>query len=262
MSAQLKLQPTPKIVCSPEEWEARVDLACLYRIVSHLGWHHSIIYNHISMRVPGPEVHFLLNPLGLLYTEITASNLLKIDLDGNKVVPSPYPVHKAGFVVHSSVHRVREDIKCVVHTHSKAGVAVACQEQGLLPINLGAMGLFDKIAYYYVEGVTNDVDECARIGQALGQKNVLILRNHGLMTCGATAGEAFNLMRRLELACETQIMAQSGGAKLIMPPMDVVRKTAGQTTETVDKGTDVDGPAMVWAAVRRWMEQVDASYMT
>ncbi len=261
MSAQLKLQTPPRIDCSPEEWEARVDLACCYRVVSHLGWHHSIIYNHISMRVPGPEVHFLLNPLGLMYHEITASNLLKVDLKGNKVVPSPYPVHTAGFVVHSSVHRVREDVKCVIHTHSKAGVAVACQKQGLLPINLGAMALSDKIAYYDVEGVTNDVDECARIAQALGDKNVLILRNHGLLTCGRTAGEAFNLMRRLELACETQIMAQSGGVKLRMPPQNVVSKTAGQTTQTVDKGTDVDGPAMVWAAVRRWMEQIDPSYM-
>ncbi|MES2563059.1 MAG: class II aldolase/adducin family protein [Pseudomonadota bacterium] len=262
MSAQLKLQPTPKIECSPEEWEARVDLACCYRIVSHLGWHHSLIYNHISMRVPGPEVHFLLNPLGLMYHEITASNLLKIDLDGKKVVPSPYPVHTAGFVVHSSVHRVREDVKCVIHTHSKAGVAVACQEQGLLPINLGAMGLYDKIAYYDVEGVTNDTDECKRIAQALGNKNVMILRNHGLLTCGATAGHAFNLMRRLELACETQIMAQSGGAKLIYPSMDVVRKTSGQTTMTVDQGVDVDGPGMMWAAVRRLMDQLDPSYAT
>src|SRR6185436_14131004 len=174
-----------------------------------------------------------------------------VDLNGNKVNPSPYPVHTAGFVVHSSVHRVREDVKCVIHTHSKAGVAVACQEQGLLPINLGAMALADKIAYYDVEGVTNDVDECTRLGQALGNKNVMILRNHGLLTCGKTAGEAFNLMRRLELACETQIMAQSGGVKLHMPPQQVVNKTAGQTTMTMDKGTDVDGPAMVWAAVRR-----------
>lgn len=262
MNAPLKIQPTPKIDCSPEEWEARVDLACCYRIVSHLGWHHSLIYNHISMRVPGPEVHFLLNPLGLMYHEITASNLLKVDLQGRKVNPSPYPVHTAGFVVHSSVHRVREDVKCVIHTHSKAGVAVACQEQGLLPINLGSMGLYDKIAYYDVEGVTNDVEECDRLAAALGNKNVMILRNHGLLTCGPSAAHAFNLMRRLELACETQIMAQSGGAALRMPPMDVVRKTTGQSTMTMDKGTDVDGPGMVWAAVRRWMEQVDPSYMT
>ena len=143
MNAPLTLKTTPTIDCSPEEWEARVDLACLYRVVSHLGWHKSIIYNHISMRVPGPEVHFLLNPLGLMYTEITASNLLKVDLKGRKVNPSQYPVHTAGFVVHSSVHRKRDDVKCVIHTHSNAGVAVSCQKQGLLPINLGSMGLHD-----------------------------------------------------------------------------------------------------------------------
>ncbi len=261
MNAPLTLQSTPKIDCSPEEWEARVDLACCYRIVSHLGWHHSLIYNHISMRVPGPEVHFLLNPFGLMYHEITASNLLKVDLEGRKVNPSPYPVHTAGFVVHSSVHRVREDVKCVIHTHSKAGVAVACQEQGLLPIDLGSMGLYDKIAYYDVEGVTNDVAECDRLAAALGNKNVMILRNHGLLTCGPTAARAFDLMRRIELACETQIMAQSGGVALRMPPMDVVRKTTGQSTMTMDKDTDIDGPGMVWAAVRRWMAQIDPNYM-
>ncbi len=267
MNAPLTMKTTPTIDCSPEEWEARVDLACLYRVVSHLGWHKSIIYNHISMRVPGPEVHFLLNPLGLMYTEITASNLLKVDLKGRKVNPSPFPVHTAGFVVHSSVHRVREDVKCVIHTHSNAGVAVSCQEQGLLPINLGSMGLYDKIAYYDCQGVTNEADECEQIAAALGKKNVLILRNHGLLTCGATAGEAFNLMRRLETACEIQVMAQSGGAKLSMPPMNVVAKTTGQVTMTMDqeaeaKGAQADGPAMLWAAVRRWMAKVDASYMS
>ena len=267
MNAPLTLQTTPTIDCSPEEWEARVDLACLYRIVSHLGWHKSIIYNHISMRVPGPDVHFLLNPLGLMYTEITASNLLKVDLKGRKVNPSPYPVHTAGFVVHSSVHRVRDDVKCVIHTHSNAGTAVSCQKQGLLPINLGSMGLHDKIAYYDCQGVTNEADECEQIAAALGDKNVLILRNHGLLTCGATAAEAFALMRRLETACEVQIMAQAGGAELIMPPMDVVGKTGGQTTMTMDqdadaKGEKADGPAMLWAAVRRWLAKVDPSYMT
>jgi ribulose-5-phosphate 4-epimerase/fuculose-1-phosphate aldolase len=219
------------------------------------------------MRVPGPELHFLLNPFGLLYTEITASNLLKVDLKGRKVNPSPYPVHTAGYVVHSSVHRVREDVKCVIHTHSNAGVAVACQKQGLLPINLLSMGLFDKIAYYDCEGVTNDADECERIAAALGDKNVLILRNHGLLTCGPTAAKAFDLMRRIESACEVQIMAQSGGAELIMPPMNVVDKTGGQSTMTMDQNADAvgektDGPAMLWAAVRRWMAQIDPGYAT
>jgi ribulose-5-phosphate 4-epimerase/fuculose-1-phosphate aldolase len=262
MSAQLKIQPTPKIECSPEEWQARVDLACCYRAVAEMGWHLSIIYSHISMRVPGPETHFLLNPFGLMYQEITASNLLKVDLNGNKVNPSPHPVHTAGFVVHSSVHRVREDVKCVIHTHSRAGVAVACQEQGLLPINLESMQMSDKIAYYDVEGMANSVDECEHIAHALGDKKIMILRNHGLMTCGATAGEAFNLMRKLEQSCETQVMAQSGGAKLRMPPKNVVQRTAGQTTQTMDEGPAVDMSGMMWAAVRRWMDRIDPSYAT
>lgn len=261
MNAPLPLA-TPKIDCSPEEWQARIDLACCYRAVSAMGWHHSLIYNHISARVPGKEPHFLINPFGLMYHEIKASNLLKIDLEGNKLMPSSYPVLMAGFVVHRSVHMAREDAKFVIHTHSKAGVAVACQAQGLLPINLGSMNLSDKIAYHDVEGVTLDTDESARIARSLADKSVMILRNHGLLTCGPTMGHAFNLMRRLEMACEVQVLAQSGGAKLIMPPMDVVRKTAGQSTRLVDKGAEAtDAPGILWAAVRRWMEQFDPSFM-
>ena len=261
MNAPLKV--APQIDCSSEEWEARVDLACAYRVVAQMGWHHSLIYNHISMRVPGTQSHFLINPFGLLYNEITASNLLKVDLDGNKLAPSQHPVLMAGFVVHRSIHMARADAHAVIHTHSKAGVAVACQEQGLLPINLGAMHLYDKIAYYDVEGVTNDAEESAHIAQALGDKNVMILRNHGLLTCGPTMGHAFHLMRRLEMSCETQVMAQSGGAKLIFPPLDIVRKTAAQTTQLVQKKEKdtADGPALLWAAARRWMEQIDPSYM-
>ena len=257
------LTSAPKIECSPEEWEARVDLACAYRVVSQMGWHHSLIYNHISSRVPGTKSHFLINPFGLMYHEITASNLLKVDIDGNKLTPSQHPVLMAGFVVHRSIHMAREDAHSVIHTHSKAGVAVACQKQGLLPINLGAMHLHDKIAYYDVQGVTNDTEESDEIAKALGNKNVAILRNHGLLTCGPTMGHAFHLMRRLESACETQVMAQAGGAELIFPPMDVIRKTSKQTTQIVQK-KDIDtsdGPAMLWAAVRRWMEQIDPSYM-
>jgi ribulose-5-phosphate 4-epimerase/fuculose-1-phosphate aldolase len=257
------LTAVPNIECSPEEWAARVDLACAYRAVAQMGWHNSIIYNHISARVPGTKSHFLINPFGLMYHEITASNLLKVDIDGNKLTPSQWPVLMAGFVVHRSIHMAREDAHCVIHTHSKAGVAVACQEQGLLPINLGAMHLHDKIAYYDVKGTTNDTEESDEIAQALGTRNVMILRNHGLLTCGPTMGHAFHLMRRLESSCETQLMAQAGGAKLIFPPMDVVKRTSKQTTQLVQK-KDIDtsdGPAMLWAAVRRWMEQIDPSYL-
>ena len=136
MNAPHERKSAPKINCSPEEWEARGDLACAFRAVSAMGWHHSLIYNHLSMRVPGTQSHFLINPFGLLYTEITASNLLKVDIDGNKLNPSPYPMLMAGFVVHRSIHMARHDANAVIHTHSKAGVAVSCQKQGLLPIKL------------------------------------------------------------------------------------------------------------------------------
>ena len=261
MNAPLK--SAPNIECSAEEWEARVDLACAYRAVSAMGWHNSIIYNHISTRVPGTKSHFLINPFGLLYNEITASNLLKVDIDGNKLMPSPHPVLMAGFVVHRSIHMARDDAHSVIHTHSKAGVAVACQKQGLLPINLGAMHLHDKIAYYDVQGVTNDAEESEEIAKSLGNKNVAILRNHGLLTCGPTMGHAFHLMRRIESACETQVMAQAGGAELIYPPMDVVQRTSQQTTQIVQQKeiNSADGPALLWGAVRRWMVQLDPSYM-
>jgi ribulose-5-phosphate 4-epimerase/fuculose-1-phosphate aldolase len=257
------LTSAPRIECSPEEWEARVDLACAYRAVSAMGWHNSIIFNHISMRVPGTKSHFLINPFGLMYTEITASNLLKVDIDGNKLTPSQHPMLMAGFVVHRSIHMARHDANAVIHTHSRAGVAVSCQKQGLLPINLGSMGLNDKIAYYDVQGVTNDAEESEEIARALGNKNVAILRNHGLLTCGPTMGHAFNLMRRLENACEIQVLAQAGGAELIYPPMDVVTRTTQQTTQIVQKKTidTSDGPTLLWAAVRRWMAQVDPGYM-
>ena len=263
MNAPHELKSAPKINCSPEEWEARVDLACAFRAVSAMGWHHSLIYNHLSMRVPGTQSHFLINPFGLLYTEITASNLLKVDIDGNKLVPSPHPMLMAGFVVHRSIHMARHDANAVIHTHSKAGVAVSCQKQGLLPINLGSMGLNDKIAYYDCQGVTNEANESDDIARALGNKNVAILRNHGLLTCGPTMGHAFNHMRRLEMACETQVMAQAGGVELIFPPMNVVQKTTQQMTQIVqkeEKNAD-DGPAILWAAVRRWMTQLDPGYM-
>jgi len=262
MNAPLELRSQPKIDCSPEEWEARVDLACAYRAVSAMGWHHSIIFNHISTRVPGKEPHFLINPFGLMYHEITASNLLKIDLDGNKLVPSPHPVLMAGFVVHRSVHMSREDAKCVIHTHSRAGVAVACQKQGLLPINLSSMNLSNKLAYYDVEGATLDTDESQRIAAALGDKEVMILRNHGLLTCGPTMAHAFNHMRRLESACESQVLAQAGGCELNMPPAHVVNKTAHQKGGVVNAGPGESGTSdILWAAVRRWMTQLDPSYM-
>lgn len=249
----------PPIDCSPQEWEARVDLACCYRAAYHLGWHTSIIYNHITMRVPGTKNQFLINPFGLMYQEITASNLIKIDTEGNKLSESPHPVLKQGFVVHSALHMSREDVACVIHTHSRAGVAVSCQKEGLLPINLTAMVFTDRIAYYDVQGITDDASEREDIVRALGDKRVMIMRNHGLLTCGHTVAHAFAEMRALEDACNVQVMALSGGVPLSYPPMDVARKSAMQH----DKNSRGDSGAAViqWAAVRRWMAQIDPGYM-
>ncbi|MDB5393105.1 MAG: class aldolase [Rhodospirillales bacterium] len=249
-----KTQTQARIDCTEAEWEARVELACAYRLFDHFGWH-SLIYNHITLRIPGPERHFLINPFGLMYREVTASNLLKVDLDGNKLTPSPWEVWEAGFVVHSAVHRVREDIRCVMHTHTVAGVAVACQAQGLLPLDLTSLLFTGRIAYHELEGITTDRAECDRIAADLGDKSVMILRNHGLLTCGPTVADAFQDMYQLEQACRVQLAAQSSGVPLNFPAAEVARKTA------VRSGGMSELNGLQWAAMRRWMEETDPSFM-
>jgi ribulose-5-phosphate 4-epimerase/fuculose-1-phosphate aldolase len=248
--------PEPRLDCAPEEWATRVDLACAYRLFDHFGWH-SLIYNHITLRLPGPERHFLINPFGLMYREVTASNLLKLDLDGQKLNPSPWDVWEAGFVVHSAVHRVREDVTCVMHTHTTAGIAVACQADGLIPLDLTSLLFTGRIAYHVLEGITTNRAECDRIAADLGDKNVMILRNHGLLTCGATIADAFQEMFQLEQACRIQLAAQSSGARLNFPPPDVAGKTATQASGGMSKLNQLQ-----WSAMRRWMEERDPSFMT
>jgi ribulose-5-phosphate 4-epimerase/fuculose-1-phosphate aldolase len=267
MSAVSTLQQTNPAGCSPEEWEARVDLACCYRAVEHMGWHKDSIYNHVSLKVPGTEKHFLINPFGLLYQEITASNLLKIDLDANKIVPSPHPVYAPGFVVHSPVHRARPELHCIIHTHSPAGMAVACQKQGLLPTSLSSLLILPHVAYYDLDGLVDDPKKSEGIAHALGDKNALIMRNHGLLACGRTVGEAFALMRRLETACEVQVLAQSGGAELQFPPDHIMAQIHARQSTSVHKprmmGADSEAKPRdyVWEAMRRLMERVDPSFM-
>jgi ribulose-5-phosphate 4-epimerase/fuculose-1-phosphate aldolase len=252
---------TPRIDCSQEEWNLRVDLACAYRLVAHFGWH-TLIFNHLTARVPGPEKHFLINPFGLMFREVTASNLLKIDLEGNKVLPSPHPVLQAGFVVHRSVHMCREDIVSVMHTHSIAGVAVASQAEGLLPLNLNSMVFHDRIAYHDVEGLTIDTSESERIAGSLGDKTLMILRNHGLLTCGASVAEAFSELYHLETACQIQIAAQSSGARLAYPTPALAKHTAmqrynedGSTKQRVLEQYDI-----LWAAMQRWMREISPGF--
>jgi ribulose-5-phosphate 4-epimerase/fuculose-1-phosphate aldolase len=241
---------------SEEEWTLRVDLAATYRLVAYYGWD-DMIFTHISARVPGPEHHFLINPYGLMFDEITASSLVKIDVDGNKVQDSPYPVNPAGFTIHSALHMNRDDAHCVIHLHSTDGVAVSAQAEGLLPLDQHAMLIAGDIAYHDYEGVALDLDERERLVQDIGsEKHVMILRNHGTLTLGRSCADAFLRMYYLERACSMQVRALAGGTKLNMPNQGVPEKTR-------DLGAmGFEGPmgALAWPALLRKMDRVDSSY--
>ena len=195
---------------SEEEWTLRVDLAATYRLVAYYGWD-DMIFTHISARVPGPEHHFLINPYGLMFDEITASSLVKIDVDGNKVQDSPYPVNPAGFTIHSALHMNRDDAHCVIHLHSTDGVAVSAQAEGLLPLDQHAMLIAGDIAYHDYEGVALDHDERPRLQRDLGTRNHMILRNHGTLTVGRSVASAFERMYHLERACSMQVRTRMLG---------------------------------------------------
>lgn len=242
--------------CSPEEREARVELACAYRLFAMLGWH-ELIYNHITLRVPGSKDQFLINPFGLMYREVKASNLVKIDINGNIVGRGNHTVNPAGFVVHSAIHGARADAHCVMHTHTTAGLAVACQEDGLLPISFPAMFYTDRIAYHDFEGITLELDERERMVAALGSKSALILRNHGLLVCGRTVADAFAELYHLQRACEVQIAAMSGGAQIRVPERSIALKSAEQFDHTARSG---DQNALMFAAMKRWVDEVQPGY--
>jgi len=199
---------------SEQEWALRVELAAVYRLVALYGWD-DLVFTHISARLPGPEHHFLINPYGLMFEEITASSLVKIDMQCRPLLPTPYRVNPAGFVIHSAVHEVREDAGCVLHTHTRAGVGVSAQKGGLLPISQQATVILSQLAYHDYEGIAVRDDEKARLQADLGQARYMILRNHGLLTVGETMADAFRAMYTLETACQAQIAAQAGGTELI-----------------------------------------------
>ncbi|MDB5827825.1 MAG: putative aldolase, class 2, partial [Variovorax sp.] len=199
-----------KALVSAEEWQLRVDLAACYRLVALYGWS-DLVFTHITARIPGPEHHFLINPYGLMFDEITASNLVKIDMQCNKVIESPYPVNPAGFVIHSAVHEAREDIVCVMHTHTRAGVGVSAQKNGILPISQQSTFVLGSLAYHDYEGVAFRDDEKPRLQADLGTANFLMLRNHGLLVCGKTIADAFLSMYTFENTCQIQVAAQAGG---------------------------------------------------
>lgn len=240
---------------SAEEWDARVNLAACYRLAAHFRLT-DLIYTHISARVPGPGHHFLINAFGQMWDEISASTLVKITIDGDIVDdPTGYGINRAGYVIHSAVHRARADVDCVIHTHTQAGIAVSAQDQGLLPISQHAMRFTGNLAYHDYEGLALELDEQKRLVADLGMHKAMILRNHGLLTCGASVMEAFDYMYYLERACQTQISAMSGGAKLRIPPAAVAEKTANQFKNLPYKPKRPE-----WKAMLRMLDKTDPSY--
>ena len=239
---------------SPDEWQLRVDLAACYRLVAMYGWS-DLIFTHITARIPGPEHHFLINPYGLMFDEVTASSLIKVDRACNKLSESPYQVNPAGFTIHSAIHEGREDIQCVLHTHTRAGVAVSAQKAGLLPISQQSTFVLNSIAYHDYEGVAFRPDEKPRLQANLGDATYFCLRNHGLLTVGRTIPDAFLSMYIFESACQIQIGAQAS-ANLQYINSDVI--DLGREGARVQTGK-TPGP-FVWPALIRKLEKVDRSY--
>ena len=242
---------------SPEEWATRVDLAACYRLVARYGWE-DLVFTHITARVPGTEDQFLINPYGLFFDEITASSLVKIDLEGRKVQESPFPVNPAGFVIHSAIHAARHDARYVLHTHSVNGVAVSTQREGLLPISQHSLFVLASVGYHDFEGPALREDEKPRLVADLGDKSCLILRNHGLLTVGATAAEAFVNMYYLEASCAIQVRAQAGGGELIPVPKEIVDTTYTQSRKASRPGGGPGG--LVWPGLLRRLDRIDTSY--
>jgi ribulose-5-phosphate 4-epimerase/fuculose-1-phosphate aldolase len=249
----------------PAEWEVRVDLAACYRLVDLYGMT-DLHLNHISARVPGSEEHFLINPFGMMYEEITASSLIKVDLAGKIIANAnpEYGVNLAGYVIHSAIHGARHDVGCVLHTHTNAGMAVSSLRCGLLPITQTAMR-WSKVAYHDFEGVVVDLGEQKRLVENLGDADVLILRNHGLLACGATVGQAFNNIYRLERACQTQLLTMSCNAEINMPSDEVIAKSNAQLQVMPSpdaKGKKRPHGSIEWPALKRMLDRRDPSYKT
>ena len=237
------------------EWALRVQLAAAYRVAHHLGWS-ELIYTHISARVPGAQHHFLINPYGLRFDEVTASNLVKVDSDGETVGQQGYKANKAGFIIHSAVHMAREDAACVFHTHTLAGMAVSAQEEGLLPVHMYSHNFYGRLSYHDFEGPSMRLDERERLIRSLGSQNALILRNHGLLTLGRTIPEAFLLHWRLNRACEIQLAAQ--GAKLRIPSKEVCEQSLQMGDEFLNDAAPMG--ELEFASFKRIIDSQDASY--
>jgi ribulose-5-phosphate 4-epimerase/fuculose-1-phosphate aldolase len=240
---------------SEEEWKLRVDLAACYRLVALYGWD-DLIFTHISARLPGTDHHFLINPYGMTFDEVTASSLVKIDLEGRKLMDSPYEINPAGFTIHSAIHAARDDAKCVLHTHSLNGVAVSATKQGVLPISQQSVFVLASLGYHDYEGVALHEGEKPRLVRDLGDKSFLMLRNHGILTVGATIPDAFLLMYLFESACTIQIRAQSTHGELIT----VDPKIVAGATMMAKQVTRSAGGGLAWPGLLRKLDRIDRSY--
>ena len=251
--------PSLKHVVSEDEWKLRVNLAACYRLVAMYGWS-DLIFTHISAKLPesvsGKDHHFLINPYGLMFDEITASSLLKIDLQGKQINESPFYVNHAGFVIHSTIHEARHDVECVLHTHSRAGVAVSAQKEGLLPISQQASLILSSLAYHDYEGLAVHDDERDRLKADLGTNKYMILRNHGLLTVGRSVPDAFLAMYFLEMSCQIQISAQAGGT-LSPVPQKVLDGVTTAVRVQESKGSAAD---LTWPALLRRLDRLSPGY--
>jgi ribulose-5-phosphate 4-epimerase/fuculose-1-phosphate aldolase len=241
---------------SDEEWRLRVDLAAAYRLVALYGWS-DLVFTHISARIPGPEHHFLINPYGLMFEEITASSLVKVDQACNKLSDSPFPVNPAGFTIHSCIHAARDDAGCVLHTHSRAGVAVSAQKCGVLPISQQSTFVLSSLAYHTYEGVALREEEQPRLQADLGSNHYLMLRNHGLLTVGKSIPDAFLSMYLFETTCRIQIDAQAGGELQMVDPRILEGMSTVMKTATAGQGAN-----LAWPALLRKVERSDPGYKT
>jgi ribulose-5-phosphate 4-epimerase/fuculose-1-phosphate aldolase len=237
------------------EWQQRVDLAACYRLVAMYGWD-DLVFTHISARVPGPEHHFLINPYGMLFDEITASSLVKVDLAGRKVMDSPYEINPAGFTIHSAIHAARDNARCVLHVHTLDGVAVSAQKNGVLPVSQQSIVVLASLGYHDYEGIALHEDEKPRLVRDLGDKTFLMLRNHGLLTVAETIADAFVFMYAFESACTIQVRAQAGGGELV--PVDPrIIAGARAAVEQVTRGA---GGGIAWPGLLRKLDRVDPGY--
>jgi ribulose-5-phosphate 4-epimerase/fuculose-1-phosphate aldolase len=246
--------PSLKEAVGDQEWQLRCDLAACYRLVAAYGWS-DLVFTHISARIPGPEHQFLINPYGLMFDEITASSLVKVDQDCNKLSDSPFPVNPAGFVIHSAIHQVREDAGCVLHTHSRAGVAVSAQKCGVLPISQQSTFVLGSLAYHDYEGVALRDDEKPRLQADLDHANYLMLRNHGLLTVGRSIADAFLNMYIFEATCRIQMDAQAGGELVHVNPQILQGMADVMKTATAGQGAN-----LAWPALLRKAERLDPGY--